>query len=310
MPPETVNMKPYDLLSMTGFGSAEVDVPQGRLRVEIRSVNHRFLNLQVRLPSGLDRLQPEIEARLKRGFSRGHISLNVSLDRSLASERAPMISVDLERARAYVDAFRTLQVELGVSGTVDVGTLAGFRDLFPASDRDRAPLPELDPEAILGLVDAAVAEVRSMRRTEGHRLGQDLARGLDRMEGELDAVAVLAPLRLLRERDRIRQVIRELMDGIGEVDEERVAREVAHLAERWDVHEELVRFRSHLALFRETLAIGSPEGVGKRFGFIAQELLREANTLGSKANDAEIQARVLVLKEEIERVREQLENVE
>jgi uncharacterized protein (TIGR00255 family) len=300
-----------DLLSMTGFGSSETDVPQGRLRVEIRTVNHRFLNLQVRTPSGFDRYQPEIESRLRGHFVRGHVSLTVSLDRSHAMEESsPPVLVDVDRARAYRDAFHGLQAELGLGGTVGVELLAGFRDLFQTPERDRTAAVDLDTEVLGNLVDQAAREVLQMRRSEGARMAADLSRGLDRMEEELEAVADRAPERLVRERDRLREAIRELLDGEGEVDEDRIAREVAHLAERWDIHEELVRFRSHLAMFRETLETGSPDGVGKRFGFIAQELLRETNTIGSKANDAGIAARVVTLKEEIERLREQLENVE
>jgi uncharacterized protein (TIGR00255 family) len=300
-----------DLLSMTGFGSAEADVPQGRLRVEIRTVNHRFLNLQVRTPSGFDRYQPDIEGRLRGSFVRGHVSLTVSLDRSHATdETSPPVVVDVDRARAYRDAFHGLQAELGLGGTVGVELLAGFRDLFQTPERDRSPAVEIDPAVLGNLVDQAAGAVLEMRRSEGARMAADLARGLDRMEEELEAVAEQAPERLVRERDRLREVVRQLLDGEGEVDEDRIAREVAHLAERWDIHEELVRFRSHLAMFRETLETGSPDGVGKRFGFIAQELLRETNTIGSKANDAGIAARVVTLKEEIERLREQLENVE
>jgi uncharacterized protein (TIGR00255 family) len=113
-----------------------------------------------------------------------------------------------------------------------------------------------------------------------------------------------------RERDRLRTVIGELLEGRAEVDEERIHREIAHLAERWDIHEETVRLRSHLGMFRGAMEAPADSGVGKRLGFIAQELLREANTIGSKANDAEIAGRVVTLKEEIERLREQLENVE
>jgi len=123
-------------------------------------------------------------------------------------------------------------------------------------------------------------------------------------------IARRAPERLVSERDRLRLAIQALLEGETRVDEERLAREVAYLAERWDIHEEIVRFRSHLEMFRDTLVRGDPGGVGKRLGFIAQEFLREANTMGSKANDAEIASRVIVLKEEIDRLREQLENVE
>ncbi len=295
---------------MTGFGASERDLPQGRLRVEIRTVNHRYLNLQVRMPHGLDRHQQEVERRLRGRFVRGNVSLSASLDRSAAAEGMPQVVVDLERARAYRDALATLQEELGIGGSPGVELLAGFRDIFQSPERDRPPPVEIDPEALGEVVDEAAAQALEMRRAEGARLKADLARGLDRLAEELAAIEALAPERLVRERDRLREAIGELLAGAGEVDEERIAREVAHMAERWDIHEEVVRFRSHLAMFRETLEAGNPEGVGKRFGFISQEILREANTMGSKANDAAIAARVVTLKEEIERLREQLENVE
>jgi uncharacterized protein (TIGR00255 family) len=298
-----------DLLSMTGFGASERELPEGRLRVEIRTVNHRFLNLNFRTPSSLERHQGEIERRIRARFRRGQVSVTVSLDRSQARGGAAPVVVDLARAEAYRDALCALQAELGLGGTVGVELLAGFRELFQAPDPDRSgPGVEL---GVLGeVVEEAADQALEMRRAEGARLGEDLAARLDALETELDAVQTRAPERLFRERDRLRAAVAELMEGAAPVDHERIAREVAHLAERWDIHEELVRFRSHLRMFRDTLASGGVEGVGKRFGFIAQELLREANTIGSKANDPEISARVVTIKEEIERLREQLENVE
>jgi uncharacterized protein (TIGR00255 family) len=297
------------LRSMTGFGEAEREFETGRLRIEIRTVNHRFLNLQFRTPPGFDRYQRSMERTLKRHFVRGHVSVGVTVEAGEESDGIAPIEVDRERARAYVRAMRELQAELELEGRVEVGTLAWFRDLFRPADRDEASLPL--PEGLLEEVldEAAAATVR-MREEEGARMGADLEGRLTAMEEALDGVAERAPERLLRERDRLRAAIEALLDGRSPVDEERLAREVAHLAERWDIHEEIVRFRAHLEMFRETLERGDPSGVGKRFGFVSQELLREANTIGSKANDAEIARLVVQMKEEIERLREQLENVE
>ena len=141
-------------------------------------------------------------------------------------------------------------------------------------------------------------------------LKEDLEARLDAMEAEVARVEARAPERLTQERDRLREAVGALMEGQGEVDEERIAREIAHLAERWDVHEEVVRFRSHMEMFRAALETGSLGGVGKRLAFVSQELLREANTIGSKGNDALIAESVVVLKEEIEKMREQVENIE
>jgi len=293
---------------MTGFGEAEQDSDLGRVRVEMRTVNHRYLNVQIRVPNGMDRLQSILEARLRSRFSRGHLTLRVSLDSSVA-DGPDAVPVDVERARGYRNALRRLQEELGLGGSVDVGLIAAFREVFRAPDPDDAAA-DLDPELVLELTDQAADQVLEMREAEGARLARDLSERLDAMEAELETIEQRAPERLVEHRDRLRESIRELLDGQAPVDEERIAREIAHLAERWDIHEEVVRFRSHLAMFRDTLESGSPDGVGKRFGFIAQEILREVNTMGSKANDAQVAAHVVNLKGEVERLREQLENVE
>jgi uncharacterized protein (TIGR00255 family) len=159
------------------------------------------------------------------------------------------------------------------------------------------------------LVEEAARGMVAMREAEGRRLQRDLEGGLDAIVRELDRIEGLAPDRLLRERDRLRALVRELAEQ-EDVDEERLAREIAYLAEKWDINEEVVRFRSHVALFLETLAAESGEPVGKRLSFVVQEMHREANTIGAKANDAEIVRSSVALKEEIERLREQVENVE
>jgi uncharacterized protein (TIGR00255 family) len=300
-----------NLRSMTGFGEAERPTPAGRLRAEVRTVNHRFLNFQVRTPTGLDRLQAGIERKLRESFTRGNISLTLSLDRDETGEEdaVPAVVVDMERARAYRDAILQARDELELAGSVEIGHILAFRDLFRAPERDRT-VPDVDAEEVDAVVEAAAAAVVAMRKAEGDRMGQDLLGRLRAMESEVEAIEAAAPGRMERERDRIRDAIDRLLPQGMDVDEERVAREIAHLAERWDIHEEVVRFRSHLAMFRDTVRDGSPEGVGKRLGFIVQEILREANTMGSKANDAGIARSVVALKEEIERLREQLENLE
>jgi uncharacterized protein (TIGR00255 family) len=300
-----------NLRSMTGFGEAERPTPAGRLRAEVRTVNHRFLNFQVRTPTGLDRLQAGIERKLRESFTRGNISLTLSLDREENGEEdtVPPVVVDLERARAYRDAILQARDELELAGTVEIGHILTFRDLFRAPERDRT-VPDVDAEEVDAVVEAAATAAVAMRKAEGDRMGEDLLGRLRAMESEVEAIEAAAPGRMERERDRIRDAIDRLLPQGMDVDEERVAREIAHLAERWDIHEEVVRFRSHLAMFRDTVRDGSPDGVGKRLGFIVQEILREANTMGSKANDAGIARSVVALKEEIERLREQLENLE
>ncbi|HUP52637.1 MAG TPA: YicC/YloC family endoribonuclease [Longimicrobiales bacterium] len=292
--------------SMTGFGEAERDSPAGRLRIEVKTVNHRFFNASVKTPSGFDRYEPAITDALKRHLSRGHVTAYLSLKRNGAGGDTG-IRADLDRARAYLKAFEALRDELNVSGTVNLDMLSRYGDLFHAPESDRTG--EIEPELVAELTEAAASGARALREAEGERLEADLSARLDAIAVELAAVAARAPERLVEQRDRLREAVRELTEQV-EVDEDRLAREIAYLAERWDINEEVVRFRSHVELFREALAGDGAEPVGKRLGFLAQEMHREANTIGSKANDAELARASVALKEEIERIREQVENVE
>jgi uncharacterized protein (TIGR00255 family) len=216
-----------------------------------------------------------------------------------------MLEVDMARARQYAEALRTLQAELGLGGEVDVATVVRFPDVLAWSAE--GPEPEIDPAAVRVAFEVAARATVAMREDEGRRLAADMEERLRAIEVALDAVEARAPGRLVTERDRLRRVVAELLEG-ATLDEDRVAREIAVLAERLDVSEETVRLRSHVDAFRQATA--SPEPVGKRLGFLGQEMNREANTIGSKANDAALEHHVIAIKEEIERLREQVENVE
>ncbi len=294
--------------SMTGYGEAEVETSVGRLRLEVKSVNHRFFNTSVRTPPGFDRYEQGLVAALKEhGLSRGHLNVSLSLDPGTTAEGSAA-PVDLERARAYKNALEAVQAEFALPGVVDLGMIARFSDVFRKPEPDPAAL-ELEEGTLRDLAGQAVERVIRMRRDEGGRLQRDMVRGLDAMSSELDAVADRAPGRLESERDRLRTAVAELTDQV-EVDEDRLAREIAYLAEKWDINEELVRFRAHIEAFRETLDGDDAEPAGKRLGFLVQEMHREANTIGSKSNDAAIAQSAVALKEEVERLREQVENVE
>jgi len=291
---------------MTGFGEAERETPAGRLRIEVKTVNHRYFNLALKCPTSLDRFEMGVTDALKRHIARGHVSVVLSLSRK-DGERDTGIRPDLEKARAYLVALEALRHEMNVSGAVNLEMLSRFPDLFRGPEVDRTS--EVEEAVVTEIVEAAGAAVTALREAEGARLAADLEARLRAIDAELDAVGQRAPARLVEQRDRLRQQIKELTEQV-EVDEDRLAREVAYLAERWDVNEEVVRFRSHVELFREALAADASEPVGKRLGFLAQEMQREANTIASKANDALMARSAVALKEEIERIREQVENVE
>lgn len=292
--------------SMTGYGDAEVETPAGRLRLEVKTVNHRFFNTNIKTPSGFDRFEKAMTDALKPFVTRGHVNAYLSLDRSVAAV-PPRPSIDLTKARGYQAALEELKEELELPGEPTLEMISRFNDIFRAPELDRpAGVEESD---LVGLVEAAGVALRTMREAEGLRLASDLRDRLVAIEAHLSDVEERGPERLVEQRDKLRSAVQEL-SGHVEVDEERLAREIAYLAEKWDINEEVVRFRSHIELFREAVNGDGSEPVGKKLGFLVQEMLREANTVGSKANDATLSQASVAIKEEIERIREQVENVE
>jgi uncharacterized protein (TIGR00255 family) len=288
--------------SMTGFGAAEGPAAGGRLRVEIRTVNHRFFNLSAKLPGDLAALEVELRERLRKEFERGHVTVSVRWLES--ANRDGGLSLNLERARAVVARLRELQTNLGLAGEVTLDLVARAPEVLTTELAESAATGWRDLEPI---VAAATSECRAMRRREGEMLVSELRHRLDLLDAACRIVAGRAPERLLRERDRLRVAVGELLGGKA-VDENRMAQEIAFLAEKLDITEELVRFTAHLQACRELLGADRP--AGKQLGFLAQELGREVNTMGAKANDAEIAQQVILMKGELEKFREQLENLE
>ena len=286
---------------MTGFGAAEGTVGSARVTVELRSVNHRFFNATIKLPVELSRWEGEVREALRKRLSRGHITLNARVDRGVAG---PPI-IDEERFAAYVSMLRNLKDRFGLDGDVDVATVLRMPDVMSSISEGS----EGEATAFLKLVDEAAASLSESRRQEGERLGSYLIERLTVVEGALSRIGERAPARLAEQRNRARESIRQLSSGVP-VDEQRLAMELAIQADRLDVQEELSRFGSHVVAFRNSVSDGAGEPVGKRLGFLLQEMLREANTTGSKANDSSMLADVVTVKEELERIREQVENLE
>jgi len=288
--------------SMTGFGAAEGSVGGGRLRIEIRTVNHRYFNLAPKLPNDLGGLEGELRERLRREFDRGHVAVQVRWVEY--PERAGGLAVDLDRARLVAARLRELQAALGLTGDVSLELVARQPDVLSTTSEASVDVAWTEVEPV---VAQAAAECRAMRAREGEALAAELRLRVDLLEQAAAVIAHRAPERLVRERDRLRGAVAELLDG-RQADESRVAQEIAFQADRLDITEELVRFRAHVAAVREALAASRP--TGKQLGFLAQELGREVNTMGSKANDAEIAQQVIAMKGELEKFREQLENLE
>lgn len=287
--------------SMTGFGAAEGTVGSARVTVELRSVNHRFFNATIKLPAELSRWEGEVREALRKRLSRGHITLNARVDRGVAGP--PLI--DEERFGAYVGLLRDLKNRFGLAGDVDVATVLRMPDVMSSISEGS----EGEASSFLDLVDAAAVNLVNSRRQEGERLGTYLVERLSIVEAALARISQRAPQRLVEQRARTMESIKQLTNGIH-IDEQRLAMEVAIQADRLDVQEELSRFGSHVVAFKRSVTEGSEDPVGKRLGFLLQEMLREANTTGSKANDSSILSDVVTVKEELERIREQVENLE
>ena len=286
--------------SMTGFGAAEGMVGASRVSIELRTVNHRFFSPSIKLPGELSRWEPEVREALRRKIARGHVTLSARTDRSSSGS-----SVDEQRFASYAAMLRDLRDRHGLDGPIDVATVIRMPDVMSADGQtDEGTAAELT-----AIVDVAIDALTKSRGIEGERLGSYLLERLAIVEDALARITARAPERVIAQRDRLRESVRVLTEGMA-VDEQRIAQEIAILADRLDVQEELQRFASHNAAFRSALEQSGGEPVGKRLGFLLQEMLREANTTGSKANDAAMLQDVVTIKEELERIREQVENLE
>ena len=293
------------LRSMTGFGSATVDTESASVHVEVRSVNSRHLNLRLSLPRGAEGWEPALRERAGRRVERGQVRVSVEVE--AAGEAGASLELDEERVEAILTAFRKLRDEYALPGRLDLPLLVRAGGLLREATTSAADLVEV--QEVAEALEGALAEMVEMRETEGERLAEDLRGRAASIREGLDRVAELAPRRLERERQRLLEAAGEL-GGRFEADDGAVAREVALLADKWDVGEEVVRARSHLDAFEELLDAPSGEPVGKRLKFLVQELHREINTTGAKANDAEISRQVVEMKNDLEAIREQVENVE
>jgi len=288
--------------SMTGFGQADGPVGSLRVSVEVRTVNHRFFSPSIKLPGAFGRWETEVREAMRTRVARGHVTLSARTERTAAAA----VAIDESRFAEVASQLRRLHEHYGLDGGVDLASVLRMPDVIaaPREEDETGTASEL-----LVIVGDALDGLAQSRADEGARLAAVLRQRLDVLQASLGRIAARAPERIVAHRDRLRANVRELTDGLA-VDEQRLAQEIAILADRLDVSEELDRFQSHIAAFEHTLADSGTEPVGKRLGFLLQEMLREANTTGSKGADAAILHEVVAVKEELERIREQVENLE
>lgn len=290
---------------MTGFGRGAATGAGFAIYVDVKTVNNRFLDVHFRAPAELSAIEPQIKRRVSERLARGRVDISVSLDRT--SEIAYEVNRPL--LDGYLNALRSMTQDYGVAGTPDINVLARLPGVLQPK---RDAIGDEIVEGLMRALDEAVEELDRMRAQEGAALRDAIGSHLDQIESRLPVIETIIPQQIENNRARLLRRIEELTARtIGErieIDAGRLAQEVAHLAERSDIAEELERLRSHLAQFRESLDAGGE--IGKRLDFLTQELNREANTMLSKSTDAGIKEAAIVIKSEIEKIREQVQNIE
>jgi uncharacterized protein (TIGR00255 family) len=293
--------------SMTGFGRSSFQVGELGFDVELRSVNHRYLDARVRLPRLLAGFEGDVRGRLQARLGRGKVDLVVTSPAPAGPP--PRLEIDLETARQYLRAARSLHEGEGVAGDLDAAQLLALPGVARFVELE-VPAESLR-EGLESAVDAALDAADAMRAREGAALERDLRERLARVEELAGSIEARSDSVQRSVRERLRRRAEQLRQETGILDEARLHQEIVLAADRLDIVEELVRLRSHAEQFRRVLAEAGPgKPVGRRLDFLLQEFGREANTIGSKASDAPVAHWIVELKTEIERLREQVQNVE
>jgi uncharacterized protein (TIGR00255 family) len=289
--------------SMTGYGRAELVKEDVKASVEMSSVNNRFCEVQFRLPKFLSPLESKLKEMILSTITRGKISYTLNWEESLPV--TSYVKLNQEAADVYHTIMIQLKEKYNLSGEIRVDNFLNLPDLIKVEKEEYS----LDKawEVVREVTLKALEEFNSMRKSEGGRLASDLKDRVHNLEKTISEIEKLSPVNVTNYRKKLKSKISELLDNLV-VDEQRIELEVALMAEKCDVTEECVRFKSHNQQFLSALEEGGP--VGKRLTFLLQEMNREANTIGSKASDAQISQKVIFLKEEIEKLREQVQNIE
>lgn len=291
--------------SMTGFGRSEYSDGKRNIICEIRSVNHRYSDITVKMPRRYSFAEDRIKQTVKEKLVRGKVDVSINVEN--VTESDVVIKLNQLAAKQYYDNLSELKEQFGLTGDINLSLMAGMPDVLKA-------VPDVEDEeeitkAILIPVAEASANLEKMRAVEGQRLADDLISKGETIKGILDKIEVRSPLVVKDYMEKLRARITELLDGAAEIPEERILTEAAIFADKCAIDEEITRLNSHLVQLKAILT-GSESTVGKKLDFLVQEMNREANTIGSKANDLEITNNMLNIKAEIEKIREQVQNIE
>jgi len=288
---------------MTGFGRGEGETSLGRVSIESRSVNHRYCDISIKLPRRLAVFESRIRDIVRSEVSRGKIDIALRLDAT--GEGKVQLKADLHLAQQYYQALATIREQLRLRDKITLGMLAGAKDLIAGKEEMEDVEPywhEMEP-----ILRQALRGMDDMKRSEGEVIAKDIRVRLKKITQEVDVIRQQFPSRLRAYQERLRERLLGVLSGL-EVDPSRFQQEIAILAERTDITEEMVRAGSHLGQLADLMEKG--ESVGRKLDFLLQEINREINTTSSKANDAEISQRTVEIKSELEKVREQVQNIE
>ena len=288
---------------MTGYGRVETAFQGRNIVVEAKSVNHRFLEISLRLPAMLFPLELEYKKKIGEKLKRGRIEVFIRLEAE--NTDASEANLNLEVARNYFNVLNRLKKEFGLKGAIDLKTLISFRDIFSAPT-ETTPNPDFLRQVETSLQEVLVNLVK-MRQEEGLAIYHDMEKRLKTIKDILEVIKLRAPQVVLEYQRRLAEKIKELAGGYA-LDDVRLAQEVAVMAEKSDITEEIVRLQSHISQF--AILMQSDGGEGKKIDFLLQEMNREINTIGSKSNDAEITRQVIETKSELSKLREQAQNIE
>jgi uncharacterized protein (TIGR00255 family) len=292
------------LNSMTGFGRAEFQDGDYSYKAEIRSVNNRFIEINTRLPKAFSDMELSLKKLIKSNCARGSINITITLANSNDGSGEWDVKPNIPLATQYVKALKKIQTSLGLEGQVHIDSVIGLRDVFKIEPITIDPAKE---SLLMTIANSALDSLQKMREEEGAQLQKDLAERIDSIEKHAAQIEKRQPQVIQEYKNRLKEKIKHLNDGI-DIDESRLAQETAILADRCDITEEITRFTSHLIQFRKLY--DSAEPVGRKLEFITQEINREVNTMGSKSNDTEMTNLVIEIKSTLEKIREQLANIE
>ena len=291
------------LKSMTGFGRGEGETTLGKVFVESRSINHRFCDISIKLPKRLAPFESRIKELIRAEVSRGRIDVSLKLDAT--GEGKIQLNVDLHLAEQYHKVLQTLKEKLQLKGDISLELFVGAKDMITAKEE----LEDVEPywQEIVPILKQSLKDMDKMKRSEGELLARDLQQRFERIVQQMELVKQQFPSSLNSYWTRLNERLRSFL-GATEVDQSRFQQEIAFLAERFDITEEIVRAESHFKQFIGLLPVEEP--IGRKMDFLLQEIHREVNTISAKANDAEISQRMVEIKGELERIREQVQNIE